>query len=168
VASLAFNVLVFGAMAGRAYMFRHGPIAHMAGGTEVGGSGNLAGFARQLPAERRRQVWALVQEERPALRALRAEVREARARVGAAVSADPFDAKQVSEAQARLLDAEVKTRTASQKLFARIAEMLTKEERTAFARYLADDNARRRHHREWRRGGSDREEPAGAAPARSQ
>ncbi len=135
IASLAFNVLVIGAMVGRAYQFRHGAAVV----APVGGGPNLVGFVGRLPAERRATVWTSTSDERRALRPLRAAVREARAVLRGALATEPFDTKRVDEANARLIEAEVALRAASQRLITRIASILTPEERVRFAAHIAGE-----------------------------
>jgi uncharacterized membrane protein len=159
VASLAFNVLVIGAMAGRAFINRHGPIANLAGS-----GGTLTAFTQQLPMERRREIWATLKDDRVELRALRTKAREARADVRAALTAEPYDAARFKAAQDRLLDAEITVRRASQQVFERIAQGLSKEERVLFARHLAAEG-QKGGHRGWRRGGGGREQEPLDEPA---
>jgi uncharacterized membrane protein len=138
LASLAFNVLVLGAMGGRAYhAARHGPVAGH-------GGASLISFAMRLPAERRQLVWSAVREERAELRPLREKVREARAGIRDALLAEPFDAQRFTDAQARLLEAEVRMRTAAQRMLTRIASQLTRDERAAFAARVLEPPRRAR------------------------
>ncbi len=158
IASLAFNVLVLGAMAGRAFMHRHGPVASLTG--PAGNSGYLGAFTQQLPVERRREIWSSLRHDRSELKALRGKVREARADVRAALTTEPYDAARFKAAQDRMLEAEISVRRASQQVFEQIAQRLSREERALFARHMAADGQRGG----WRRGaGRDRDptvEPA--------
>lgn len=135
IVSLAFNVLVIGAMVGRAYQFRHGAAVV----APVGGGPNLVGFVGTLPADRRTTIWTSTGEERRALRPLRAAMREARAVLREALATEPFDAKRIDEANAKLVETEVALRMASQRLITRIASILTPEERRRFATHIAGD-----------------------------
>lgn len=130
-ASLGVNLLVAGAMAGAAWRFRHGP--PMVPMEMRAMNGNLLRFAGALPQPRRAQLWRETDEERRALRPLRAEVLAAQDDVRAALLAEPFDISRFEAAQAKVLAAEVKARSAAQKLFVVIAGKLTREERAAFA-----------------------------------
>ena len=134
VASLAFNLLIVGVMAGKALHGRHGD--PMAG---AGGGMNLLAFARQLPLERRKEVWSVVGTDWETLRPLRAEVRQARSSAREALLAEPFDPARFTEAQTRLLEAEVKARTAMQRLFSAVAGKLSHEERQMFARRMGPE-----------------------------
>lgn len=158
IASLALNVLILGAMAGGIYHARrHGPFGEPVTGL------SLVGFAAHLPAERRRVIWEATQAERAALRPLRGEVREARAAVRKAVLAEPFDAAAFAQAQARLLDAEIKARTSGQKIFSKVAALLTKEERALYAAQQPPDGRPRAGRAWWRKSvqpdGDDHSEP---------
>lgn len=132
VISLAFNVLILGAMAGRIWHVRHGGFAP---GGEVTGT-NIALFTARLPAERRQAVIAAVREERQALRPLRLDVRTARGGVRDAIAAEPFDAARVATAQMELLEAEVRMRKAAHQLIIKIGSVLTSEERRQFAAHI--------------------------------
>lgn len=138
IASLAFNVLVIGAMASRAFLVRHGAAIV----APVGGGPNLIGFIGTLQAERRREIWTATAAERKALRPLRAAVREARVGVREALATEPFDGKKVEDAHQRLLQAEVALRTQSQRLIARIAGQLSPDERRRFAVHVTADPIR--------------------------
>lgn len=140
ICSLAFNVLILGAIAGRIWHVRHSGFMSGPGGEAAGP--NIALFTARLPSERRQAVIAAVRDERQALRPLRLEVREARLAVRAALAADPFEATRVAEAQARLLDAEVRVRKAAQQLIIKIGAVLTAEERRAFAAHIMADGPR--------------------------
>jgi uncharacterized membrane protein len=135
IVSLAFNVLVIGAMVGRAYHFRHGAAVV----APVGGGPNLVGFVGTLTADRRATVWTSTGDERRALRPLRASLREARAVLREALATEPFDAQRVDAANAKLIEAEVALRAASQRLITRIASILTPEERRRFATHIAGE-----------------------------
>lgn len=125
VASLALNLLVVGATAGSFWMFRHGG----AWGGNLGGS--LIGYASELPAERRREIWRLTAEQRRELRPHWREVGRLRREAMAAIRAEPFDAERFAAAQARLHEAETKARAASQPLVTAVLKGLTREERSA-------------------------------------
>jgi len=164
IASLAFNVLVIGAMVGRAYHFRHG--AAVVG--PVGGGPNLVGFVGTLAADRRVTVWTSTGTERRELRPLRAAMREARAVLREALATEPFDAKRVDEAHAKLIETEVALRVASQRLITRIASILTPEERRRFATHIAGDGFRgpRRSPPAWLRELRDPDDKGPALPGR--
>lgn len=139
IASLAFNLLVIGAVGSRIWHARQGNWPPPGGGASAA---NVMGFAAQLPAERRRVVIGAIVAQRETLRPLRGEVRDARQAVREAIAADPFDAKRLGEAHTRLLDAELKLRKVSQQVVVDIAAVLTPEERRAFAAHMAPEGPR--------------------------
>ncbi len=166
IASLAFNVLIVGAVASRVWHVRHG--GGFAGPATSAAGANIAVFTAGLPAERRQAVIAAIRDERQALRPMRDEARQARQAVRLALSAEPFEGSALALAQARLLEAEVKVRTASQRLIASIAVILTPEERRAFAAHINAEGQRgpRMGPGGWPRGKQDRGGPqAGDEPA---
>ncbi len=164
IASLAFNVLVIGAMVGRAYHFRHGAAVV----APVGGGPNLVGFVGTLPADRRATVWTSTGAERRALRPLRAAVREARAVLREALATEPFDTKRVEEANAKLIETEIALRTGSQRLITRIASILTPEERRRFASHISGEGFKgpRRSPPAWLRELQEPEETGTPVPSR--
>jgi uncharacterized membrane protein len=56
---------------------------------------------------------------------------------------EPFNSQRFAEAEAHVLDSEMKVRAAAQKLFVAIAERLTPEERATYARGLPSNMERR-------------------------
>jgi uncharacterized membrane protein len=135
ILSLAVNLLFLGTMAGAAWKFHHG---------SPGGrfSANLAGFTASLSEARRHEVEQATAQERAALKPLRAEVREARQRARAILVAEPFDRQAFADAQARVLDSDMKVRAAAQKLFVALATVLTPEERATYVRGLPGGDGR--------------------------
>ncbi|MFM9939076.1 MAG: periplasmic heavy metal sensor [Hyphomicrobiaceae bacterium] len=138
IASLAFNVLIIGAIASRAWHGARGGFA----GPGAGMGPSIGVFTARLSSERRQAVWAAIREERQALRPLREEARTARQAVRAALAAEPFDGRQLAEAQTRLLEAEVKVRAASQRLIGSIAAVLNADERRQFSAHIMAEGAR--------------------------
>lgn len=130
IASLALNLLFVGTIGGSLWAFRHHAPWAMSGV-----NAHLLGFSATLPADRKYAVWQATREERRALRPLRKEVRTARAEARQALLAQPFDKQKFSAAQARVLEAEVTARRAAHQLFIAVADVLSPEERAAFARW---------------------------------
>ena len=128
--SLAFNLLIVGTVAAGIWRIRHAPPVPLSGDGPV----SMFGFAASLPPDRRDAIWRETEAMRHALRPLRADVRAARQEVQSSLLAEPFDAAQFAKAQSRLLEAEIRARTESQKLMLAIASRLTPDERKAFAR----------------------------------
>jgi uncharacterized membrane protein len=133
--SLALNLTILGAVAGAMWRF-HRPPAWAGAITP-----NLLGYASTLPRERRKQLWDATAEERRHLRPFRRDVRTAREETIKALAADPFDRQRFVAAQTRQAEAENEARAAVRSLYAKLAEVLTAEERRAFPRWRED----RRH-----------------------
>ena len=152
VASLALNLLIVGAVAGSFWAFRHG--GFWAGG---GFAGSLLGYVSTLPAERRREIWGRVGEERRALRAHRQAVREARNEALRALGANPFDRERFRAAMRRVHEAETKARAEAEPLFTAIPALMTPAERQGFVRWR--DQARMRRGPPEDREGDDEPRP---------
>jgi uncharacterized membrane protein len=155
VVSLLLNGLIAGAVVAR--WWAGGPGPHFPGSSV---NAHLVGFAVTLPGERRREIWKSTEAEREKLRPIRKAMQEARASVQEALVASPFDSQRFAEAQKRLFEAEQVTRVAMLKQIQTIAELLTPEERAAFAEWENKDRDRRRTF--WRK---MREDNKGADPA---
>lgn len=127
--SLAVNLLIIGSVAGAMWRFRGPPPwASIV-------IPNLIGYASTLPLERRKQLWALTADERSHVRPFRRQVRAARAETTKALGAQPFDRQRFIEAQTRQSEIENHARAAVLPLYAKIAEILTPEERQAFSHW---------------------------------
>jgi uncharacterized membrane protein len=129
LASLALNLVVVGLVAGAVWRFSTAPIWANAVAP------NLLGYASVLPPQRRKQLLEETAEQRRQLRPFRREVRIARDEAIKALLAEPYDRQQFLAAQAHQAEAEKRARGAVQELFARIADVLTPEERRGFARW---------------------------------
>ncbi len=133
--SLALNLLIVGWVAGAIWRF-HRPPAWTRVITP-----NLLGYASTLPRERRKQLWDATAEERRHLRPLRREVRAAREATIKILSVEPFDREHFLAAQTRQAAAEDRAHEAVRSLYAKLADVLTPEERRAFPGW----RAHRRH-----------------------
>jgi uncharacterized membrane protein len=127
--SLALNLVVIGSVAGAVWRFRAPPPWS---GAVVP---NLIGYASSLPAERRKQLWQAIAEERRSARPFRREVRAAREETIKALTAEPYERQRFLAAQARQAETENRARAAVQELYIKIADGLTPEERRAFPRW---------------------------------
>jgi uncharacterized membrane protein len=128
IASLAVNFVIIGLAAGAIWGFRGPP--PMAGITP-----NLLGYASTLAPDRRKALWDQTETERQHLRPFRREVRTAREETIKALLEEPFDRQKFLTAQARQGEAEHRARSAVQSLYAKIAAVLTPDERRAFPRW---------------------------------
>ena len=132
IVSLAANLLVAGLLAGAIW---RGRPAAMLNATAGGGGANLVGYVSSLPSERRRDLFAKGQSNRGELAPLRQGIREARRGMLEALTAEPFDKQRFNDAQARLLDAEIRQRTAMRSIIGDLAAGMTPEERRSFVRW---------------------------------
>jgi uncharacterized membrane protein len=147
IASLAFNLLVIGALGGAMLMGRrHGP------GYGRGEDFGLLGFSRTLPAERRAVIRKTLQKDRASLKPLWVEMRQAREGVAAVIVAEPFDKAQLKAAIDKINEAEGKLKQAGLTIFLSTAEQLTSDERHA----LRDWWIKRRAHHFHLRGDGDK------------
>ena len=127
LASLALNLVVLGATA--ASVWRH-RVSEFGGARHV--VPTLLGFASTLPEERRKELWARIDDQRRVVRPLRRDLREAREEWLKVLTADEFDAERYQAAHAQLLVVDQKAREAVYKLYAEVAAGLTSEERRQF------------------------------------
>lgn len=150
VASLMVNILVAGAIAGRAFMRHHDDGFR-------GGPDAMGAFVRQLPAERGRIVREALREERGKLRPLRQGSYEARQDFAKQLASEPYDAVKVRAGAAAAVEADRKVKDAMFNGIAEIASRLTPAERAAMGdamlarqkawrqrRHDADDGTARR------------------------
>ena len=130
VASLAFNLLVVGALATAAWRHhRHGPSPHQRMQATV------LDFATTLAPERRKALREATLAERTAMHPFRVELRRARVAAREVLLAQTFDAERFKLAQQQLLVAETRARTAAQDLFYAVVSNLSPEERIKFAHF---------------------------------
>lgn len=155
IASLAFNLLFIGLVAGAAIARHrwHGP------GDLNLGDPSLRGFMRQLPKERRDAIRAAGEQARQAWRPLRQAVHQAREAYNAAMYAQPIDTARVEKTLGDLITAESAARRAGIAVLTGAVSQMTPEERTRF-----QDFRRRHEPRSGPRGGPDRDDQPAAAP----
>ena len=147
IASLAANLLVVGAVASAVWRGRSAHLFQMSGGA------NLAGYVGSLPHDRRRDLMARGQGSRQDLVAMRGEVRVARRDMYNTLAAEPFDKQRYIDAQARLLELEVRQRTAMRPWLAEMAAGMSTDERRAFLKWRVRDRFGQQ------RGGDDLADP---------
>jgi uncharacterized membrane protein len=156
IASLAFNLLVVGAVAGAMIFGPHGP-RHRGGspGDEYG----LMGFTRALSSDRRGPIRKAIKEQRETFKPLREAVDEARRQAAEVLVTEPFSKDKLKEAFDKINEADVKLKSAGQAMLLGTAESLTPDER----RQLKDWWVKR--HARWFRGRDDRPPPKDEPPA---
>ncbi len=147
IASLAFNLLVVGAVAGAMILGPHGP-RHRSppGGDEYG----LMGFTRALSADRKGPIRKAIREQRETFKPLREAVDEARSQAAEVLVQEPFSTDKLKEAFDKINDADVKLKSAGQAMLLSTAETLTPDERRALKDWWEKRHAR------WSRGRDDR------------
>jgi len=125
IGSLALNVLIIGTVASALCIARFGG-PHPGGGFK---GSPLLGFARTLPRERADVVRQKIADVQPNLEAVRRGVRDARASVRAALSAEPFDQAKFDAAIGGIVDAETNEARVKATLFADTVRQLSPQER---------------------------------------
>jgi uncharacterized membrane protein len=155
IASLAINLLVIGAIAGARFHGHRGWRGERSA-EEFG----LIGYARHLPAERRKLIRKIVFAEKGAISAARAEVYKARQEAAAVLVEEPFSADKLKAAAGRISEAEAKLKAAGLAAFLSAAEQLTVEERKGLLEHL-----KRRHTRHFRFGDGEDGPPPPPPPA---
>jgi uncharacterized membrane protein len=131
VASLAFNVMIVGLVAGA--VWRAGGIGGLGAPRNAGGS-NM-GYVFSLPTERRDQLLSRAGSLRQQVMPMRREVRQAARARNEALLAEPFDRDRFLAAQAQLIEAEGRMRMVMSRMLADAAAGMTPEERRAFAHW---------------------------------
>jgi len=124
VASLALNVLIIGAVAGTV-CFSHKRPPH---GFASKGPG-LLGFAHTLPRERSDIIRQRFADAQPNLETLRRGIRDARAKVREALTADPFDQQKLDAALEGIVQAETNVTRDKVMMFGSTVSQLTPDER---------------------------------------
>ena len=111
IASLAFNLLVVGAVAGAMIFGPHGP-RHRGGspGDEYG----LMGFTRALSSDRRGPIRKAIKEQRETFKPLREAVDEARREAADVLVEEPFSKDKLKQAFDKINEADVKLKSAGQ------------------------------------------------------
>jgi uncharacterized membrane protein len=150
IASLAFNLLVVGAVAGAMIFGPHGP-RHRGG--SLGDEYTLMGFTRALSSDRRGPIRKAIREQRETFKPLREAVDEARRQAADVLVQEPFSKDKLKEAFDKINEADVKLKSAGQGMLLNTAESLTPDER----RVLKDWWVKR--HARWFRGRDDRRPP---------
>lgn len=134
--SLAVNLLVVGAIAGKFLAHRHGHFFH----------GHRA-FFKSLSEERRTELRNIMHEAREPVRPLWKKAREARKAVADAMRAEPYDEAELRKALTNLMEAEVAARSASEDMVLSIVTKLSAEERQWYAKKFERGKRRFPRHR---------------------
>lgn len=134
IGSLALNVLVIAAVISTLCMAHFGKPPRHAGAGFKGPP--LLGFARTLPRERSDVVKQAIADAQPHLEAQRRGMRDARAAVRAALSAEPFDQAKFDQALESIVQAETEQARGRTTLFGNTVRQLTPEERIELHKWL--------------------------------
>ncbi len=128
VGSLALNLIVIGAAGSLVWR------SSFAGSEQLSRRviPSVLGYAVTLPPARVKELEQLTKAEWQKVRPLRRALLEARSEANKALAAEPFDRARFEAAQARLVEADVRSRAAAFKLHTAIAISLTPEERRGF------------------------------------
>jgi uncharacterized membrane protein len=139
IASLAFNLLGIGLVAGSLWQVRY---ARATPGGPL--PGRIADFAETLPAERRAGIQDAMNAAQAAIKPLRQQARQARREALKAFTSEPFDKDKFAAAQARASAASLEVRQAYLRLLTEMGASLSAEERRQFLRWRAHQPPRRR------------------------
>jgi uncharacterized membrane protein len=139
VASLAFNLLGIGLVAGSWWQVRY---ARATPGGPL--PGRIADFAETLPVERRAGIQDAMNAARAAIKPLRQQARQARREALKAFTSEPFDKDKFAAAHARASAASLEVRQAYLRLLTEIGASLSADERQQFLRWRAHHSPRRR------------------------
>jgi Spy/CpxP family protein refolding chaperone len=143
MASLAFNVLIVGSVAGTLLFGRH----HGSKGPHHKGFA-LSSFTQTLPAERSDALRQYLEGEEATLAALRKAKFAARGKARAILSTEPFDPAKFRAALDEAVAAGQAEKKARSALLADTAEKLTPEERQQLHQWFEQRRARYKHWRE--------------------
>lgn len=133
VISLALNLLIVGAAVGGFIMHSRGPEPVFSGAALS--PGELMGFLRTIPAERRRAIRQVLSNERQRLQGLRSGVAAARETLGEAMVAEKLDTAALTVATNQLYVAEGNLRRAQLDAAMAIAAIMTRDERQKFVEW---------------------------------
>jgi uncharacterized membrane protein len=131
IGSLALNLIVVGAAGSLLWRSQFGTPDALSRRAIP----SVLGYAITLPPERVKELEEQTKEERERVRPVRRALVQAREEWVSALSAEPFDPKRFTAAQARLSEADLHSREAAFKLHYAIGNKLTPEERRGFARW---------------------------------
>jgi uncharacterized membrane protein len=143
IASLAFNLLGIGLVAGSWWQVRYARAT-------PGGAlpGRIAGFAEMLPAERRAGIQDAMNAAQAAIKPLRQQARQARREALKAFASEPFDKDKFAAAHARASAASLEVRQAYLRLLTELGAKLSADERQQFLRWRAHHPPPRRSRHE--------------------
>jgi uncharacterized membrane protein len=127
--SLAFNLLVIGALAGTAgwRKFGHGH------GSPRGEDFGLMGFSRSLPSDRGDALRKSLKQERANLRPLKRDIEAAREAAAEVLGAEPYNKDALRSAIEKIAEAEGKLKSSGQAIFLNSVEQMTPGERRALS-----------------------------------
>jgi uncharacterized membrane protein len=138
--SLALNLAVIGA-AGSLLWRGHLDRAEAPLGRRV--APNVVGYAVTLPPERVQELKRLTRDEWQRVQPLRRSLNEARDEVAKVLAAEPFDRGRFLAAQARMVEADQRSRQAVFMLHSALSVNLTADERRDFLRWREQQRQRR-------------------------
>lgn len=144
MASLAFNVLIVGSVAGALLFGRH----HHGWKGPHHKRFALSSFTQTLPAERSDALRQFVESEEATLGTLRKAKYAAREEARTVLMTEPFDAAKFRAALDRAVEADMAEKKARTTLLAGTAEKLTPEERQQLHKWFEKRRARFRRYRD--------------------
>lgn len=126
IVSLALNLLIIGGVAGAFWSHRHGG-RHF--GQWQGREHGLMGFVRELAPDRQGEIRAALESEREKIKPLRESMKEGWKETNTVLGAEPFDKDKLKSAMSRMIDTELRLRTAISDALVDTAAKLSPEER---------------------------------------
>ena len=150
VVSLAFNMLVIGAIGARIFFAPQGVgMWHLTGPARPGALFNAGRtLMREVPLPRRAELFKLALAHRRPMRQALAEIARTRRELARTIAAKPFNEQDFRTALEKVLKAERRAHVLGHKLSAQFILALDERERALFARFLV--NPPRRRHWRWR------------------
>jgi uncharacterized membrane protein len=133
IGSLALNVLILGAVVSTLCFAHFAEPAPRMGGFK---GMPLLGFARTLPRDRADFIRQKVADAQPNFETLRRGIRDARAEVRAAMTAEPFDQAKLEAALGSIVAAEANEAKGKTALFGDVVRQLTPQERSDLHAWL--------------------------------
>lgn len=137
IGSLSLNALIIGVVLSTLCISHFGGPPRDELGSGPGRRGSLlGGFARTLPRERADVIRQKVADAEPNLETLRRGMRDARAGVRSALTAEPFDQAKLDAALEGIVQAEANEARGKTALFGDVVRQLTPQERVKLHEWL--------------------------------
>lgn len=131
IASFAINLLVFGAVAGTAVSVGWNRTHRSGSSSSATEDYGLWAFAKDLPADRRKEVRRTLRKERDVLQPLYMEIEDSRRAAAHVLTVEPFDRARFQQALDRLADSENRLKQTALGIVLKTSDSLSPDERKA-------------------------------------